>query len=67
MFRKRNYPRDPYWTTGRFGICKKCGQSVKDKRIFYYPNDRAAYCETCGDQYSRDFASCKFDEMVYNS
>ena len=65
------YAKDPYWTKARFvSKCSKCGGSIKKGAdIFYYPRTRSVFCESdnCGGAASRDFESCAFDEMVYNS
>lgn len=60
------YAGDPYWTTGKYGSCCKCGCSVKGKRIFYYPKGKHVYCETCGVPESKSFNEAAFDEDVYN-
>ena len=51
MLRTRRYPQDPYWTTARFRSLCSCGRQIqKGERIFYYPRERKAVCEGCGQQ-----------------
>lgn len=69
MYKKRNYPRDPYWTKARFvSHCRKCEIEIKKgNKIFYYPNTKSVYCETCGQSASADFACCLQDEEFFTS
>lgn len=62
----RRYGGDPYWTRARFNsLCPKCGQQIRrGQQIYYYPNGRQAYCDTCGQDCYRDFESCAFDEAM---
>jgi hypothetical protein len=49
-YRRRKYQNvDPYWTTAKFGSDCACGARIrKGDKIFYYPKQRKAVCETCG-------------------
>lgn len=70
MNRKRRYGGDPHWLFSLYGgSCSRCKAPIKvGDRIFYYPNTRTVLCgaEACGQAAARDFASCAFDEAVYN-
>lgn len=43
--RKRDYPRDPYFTTARFdSVCPQTGKPLKKgDTIAYFPRERKAY------------------------
>ena len=48
---KKHTNRDPYWTTAKFNSTCACGKAVKQgDRIFYYPSQKKAVCETCGEE-----------------
>jgi hypothetical protein len=57
-YRRRPYPRDPYWLTARYpGRCS-CGARIQPgDRIFWYPNTRTALCATCGARGAADLAN----------
>jgi len=58
------YSRDPYWLQARFASkCRKCGAQIKrGERIFYYPIEKTAYCEKCGQAASAEFDAAAMDE-----
>ena len=62
----KTYRNDPKWLRARFqGRChgKTCQNKIeKDARAWYYPSDRAIYCERCGDAMAREFACMAADE-----
>ena len=59
----KRYPRDPYWTRARFHSTCPCGTRIrKGDRIFYYPNDRTALCEKCGQRGAAELAEAKLLE-----
>jgi hypothetical protein len=65
------YRNDPRWIEARFqSKCGKCGDAVlKGDKVYYYPLEKKVFCkkDDCSGSCERDFSSCAFDEMVYNS
>jgi len=61
------YHGDPYWLNARYqGQCLRCKALIKaGDRIFYYPKDKVAYCEKCGEGASLEFAGAAQDEDAY--
>ena len=63
-----HYKGDPYWTVARFNSTCSCGHEVKTRdNIFYYPRQRKALCDTCGQVASREFEAMVQDEYIYNN
>lgn len=66
---RRNYPRDPYWTTAKFaapGNPESKGGPIKyGDRIFYYPNTKTALKGEAAERASRDFDAAAFDERGF--
>jgi len=64
------YSGDPYWTTARFqSSCRHCGRTIKKgEDIFYYPKQKAVYCQDagCGQSESDRFTAEAQDEDVLN-
>lgn len=66
---RRNYPKDPYWTTAKFaapGNPESRGGPIKyGARIFYYPNSKTAYVGDAAEKAARDFEAAAADEANY--
>ena len=62
------YKNDPRMITAKFNsVCSKCGCSIKKgTQIYYWPSDRKAYCEKCGEGPYRQFRSEAADEDMIN-
>ena len=60
-YRQRRPARDPYWLNARFGsVCSGCGTRIrKAARIFYFPNSRKAFCESCGKAEERPLIAAR--------
>lgn len=58
------YRDDPYWLTAKFGECRDCGAPLKGKRAFFYPREKLAWCEKCGEEVAARFAADCFDEAA---
>lgn len=59
---------DPRWITVKYGgTCGACSARVKKgDRAFYYPREKAMYCEKCGEgEYAQFIDACQ-DEAMYN-
>ncbi len=70
MYRNKYHRNlDPYWTMARFkSKCHTCGKSIsKGKHIYYRPNGKTVYCESCGKSQHNDFQATVQDEEFYNS
>ncbi len=63
----KSYKGDPRQITAKFGSCKDCGQDVKGKSVYYFPQSRAVYCLDCGDEDYRRFIAAAQDEAVSNN
>ena len=64
-----HYKGDPYWTQSRYpSTCRACKTEIqRGSQIFYYPNGKNVYCESCGESAYRDFMACAQDEGTYLS
>jgi len=62
------YKNDPRMLTAKFNsVCSKCGCSIKKgTQIYYWPSDRKAYCEKCGEGLYSQFRSEAADEDMMN-
>jgi len=62
------YKNDPRMITAKFSSsCSKCGCPIKKgTSIYYWPSDRKAYCEKCGEGPYRQFRSEAADEDMMN-
>jgi hypothetical protein len=48
--------------------CPKCTASIaKDTDIFYFPLMKKAFCKSCGETESAQFALSKVDEELYQA
>lgn len=63
------YSNDPRQTTSKFpSTCSKCGKPIeKGDTIYYWPSDKSATHEACGDDDFRKFVESAQDEDFLNS
>ena len=66
MARSYYYSGDPHWINARYaGKCRNClGDVPQNSRAFYYPRDKAIYCEGCGKNASAEFEGAAADEYM---
>ena len=66
---RSSYAGDPRWLTARFSsTCGKCDKQMpKGSQIWWYPKNKMAYCESCGESDSRVFDAAVADEDFMNS
>lgn len=61
----KRYGGDPFWLTAKYGQCKKCHADLTGKKAFYYPKNKSAFCEKCGEAESNKFDAAAHDEDAY--
>lgn len=63
-----HYKDDPRRMISKFnGTCAKCKQTMpRGSQIYYWPKEKKAYCENCGETDYRHFLDSAMDESMYS-